>query len=54
MDAALVTEILTGFVREEVRKVGFERGVVGLSGGIDSALALALVCRALGAENASR
>ena len=48
----LVTEILTGFVREEVRKVGFERGVVGLSGGIDSALTLALVCRALGPENA--
>jgi NAD+ synthase len=52
VDAPLVTEILTGFVREEVRKVGFERGVVGLSGGIDSALALALVCRALGPENA--
>jgi NAD+ synthase len=52
VDCALVTEILTGFVREEVRKVGFERGVVGLSGGIDSALTLAVVCRALGPENA--
>jgi NAD+ synthase len=52
VDCDLVTEILTGFVREEVRKVGFERGVVGLSGGIDSALTLAVVCRALGPENA--
>ena len=52
VDCALVTEILTGFVREEVRKVGFERGVVGLSGGIDSALTLAVVCRALGPQNA--
>ncbi len=51
VDCALVTEILTGFVRDEVRKVGFERVVVGLSGGIDSALTLALACRALGAEN---
>jgi NAD+ synthase len=52
VDCDLVTEILTGFVREEVRKVGFERGVVGLSGGVDSALTLAVVCRALGPENA--
>jgi NAD+ synthase len=52
IDCALVTEILTGFVREEVRKVGFDRAVVGLSGGVDSALTLALVCRALGAESA--
>jgi NAD+ synthase len=52
VDCPLVTEILTGFVREEVRKVGFERGVVGLSGGIDSALTLAVVCRALGPDNA--
>lgn len=52
VDASLVTEILTGFVREEVRKVGFERGVVGLSGGINSAVTLALVCRGLDPENA--
>ncbi|HYA01162.1 MAG TPA: NAD+ synthase [Candidatus Binatia bacterium] len=51
IDPALVTDILTGFVREEVRKVGFRRGVVGLSGGVDSALTLAIAGRALGAGN---
>jgi NAD+ synthase len=38
-------------VRDEVRKVGFEKAVVGLSGGIDSALTLAIACRALGPDN---
>ena len=52
IDAPLVVDILTGFIADEVHKVGFERAVVGLSGGIDSALTLALVCRGLGPDNA--
>jgi NAD+ synthase len=51
IDAAVVERILIGFLREEVRKVGFERVVLGLSGGVDSALSAALAQRALGAEN---
>jgi NAD+ synthase len=51
IDTALVERILVGFLREEVRKVGFEKVVLGLSGGIDSALSAALAQRALGAEN---
>jgi NAD+ synthase len=51
IDGELVTDILTGFLRDEVRKVGFERTVVGLSGGIDSALTLALCARALGPDS---
>ncbi len=51
IDTSIVTDILTGFLREEVRKVGFERVVLGLSGGVDSALTAALACRALGPEN---
>ena len=51
IDAAVVERILVGFIRDEVRKVGFERVVLGLSGGIDSALSAALAQRALGAEN---
>ena len=51
IDAAAVREILVGFVRNEVTKVGFERVVIGLSGGIDSALSAAIACLALGADN---
>jgi NAD+ synthase len=51
IDSAVVRELLVGFVRNEVRKVGFERVVVGLSGGVDSALSAAIACAALGPEN---
>src|SRR5579885_860827 len=43
--------LLTGFIQNEVRKVGFERVVVGLSGGIDSALSAFLAAKALGPQN---
>ena len=43
--------ILTGFIRSEVTRVGYSRAVVGLSGGIDSALSCALAVEALGREN---
>jgi NAD+ synthase len=51
IDTELVERILVGFLREEVRKVGFEHVVLGLSGGVDSAVSAALAQRALGAEN---
>ena len=51
LDTDLATPILTGFIREELGKVGFDRAVVALSGGIDSALVCALAARALGPEN---
>jgi len=44
-------EILTGFIRSEITRVGMSRAVIGLSGGIDSALSCALAVEALGAEN---
>ncbi len=47
----LVEKILTTFIADEVRKVGLSRVVLGLSGGIDSALSCYLAVRALGAEN---
>lgn len=46
----LVAEALQGFLSEELRASGLERYVLGLSGGIDSALAAALAVRALGPE----
>lgn len=51
IDAALTEEWLTGFLREEFSRRGFTRAVVGLSGGVDSAVTTALAVRALGASN---
>src|SRR3977135_92671 len=47
----LVRGILVGFIRNEVRKVGFERVVLGLSGGVDSSLVAPLATEALGPKN---
>jgi NAD+ synthase len=47
----LAHKVLSGFIRSEIRRAGFSRAVVGLSGGIDSALACYLAVEALGAEN---
>lgn len=48
---ALLQQILTAFIANEVRKVGTERVVIGLSGGVDSALSAVLAAKALGAKN---
>lgn len=47
----LARDILTGFIKSEITRVGMSRAVVGLSGGIDSALSCALAVEALGREN---
>jgi NAD+ synthase len=47
----LVTQILCRFIRNEIQRAGFGRGVVGLSGGIDSSTVTCLAARALGPEN---
>ena len=47
----LARKVLVGFIRDAVTKIGFSKAVIGLSGGIDSALSAALAVEALGAEN---
>jgi NAD+ synthase len=47
----LTRKILTGFLKSEITRVGFTRAVIGLSGGIDSALSCALAAEALGPQN---
>ena len=47
----LATTVLKAFLRDEIRKVGVEQAVIGLSGGIDSAVACYLVAAAIGAHN---
>jgi NAD+ synthase len=51
LNAPLVEDILVRFIRSEVHRVGFRKGVFGLSGGIDSTLSAYLAARALGPEN---
>src|SRR5262245_30690565 len=47
----LLHRILTAFIADEVRKVGVQRVVVGLSGGVDSAVSAVLAADALGPAN---
>lgn len=47
----LARTILTGFIRSEITRMGFSHAVIGLSGGIDSALSCFLATEALGPEN---
>ena len=51
IDTDVARQILTGFIKSEISRVGFSRVVVGLSGGLDSALSCALAVEALGPEN---
>lgn len=51
INSNVARQILTSFLKSEVTRVGYSRAVIGLSGGIDSALSFALAVEALGAEN---
>ena len=44
-------QILTGFIKSEVTRVGYSRAVINLSGGLDSAISCVLAVDALGADN---
>ena len=50
-NTALLRQILVAFIRNEVLKTGLGGVVVGLSGGVDSALSAMLAVEALGPKN---
>src|SRR6185503_5247629 len=50
IDTDVARRIIAEFIRSQLRQAGFERAVLGLSGGIDSALVAYLVAEAIGAE----
>jgi NAD+ synthase len=51
VNCELLRKILVGFIENEVHKMGFHRAVIGVSGGVDSALSASLAAQALGPEN---
>ncbi|MFN8666209.1 MAG: NAD+ synthase [Gemmatimonadaceae bacterium] len=51
INAPLVEAWLTRFIRDEMARRGFTKAVVGVSGGVDSAVTAFLAARALGAEH---
>jgi len=48
---SMIHEALVMGIKNYFKKLGFSRAIIGLSGGIDSAVTLALAARALGNEN---
>ena len=51
LDLEKTRDMLVNFLRDEVHKIGFKKVILGLSGGIDSALVAFLAVEAFGAEN---
>ena len=50
IDTSVARRIIGEFIRGQLRQAGFERALVGLSGGIDSSLVAYLVSEAIGPE----
>ncbi|MFN8632106.1 MAG: NAD+ synthase [Chloroflexota bacterium] len=50
IDTGVARRVIAEFIRGQLRQAGFEKAVLGLSGGIDSALVAYLVAEAIGAE----
>ena len=51
INPAFAEKLLIRFIKEELSKFHFERGILGLSGGLDSAVCAHLAVRALGPNN---
>ncbi len=47
-----VEKMILNFLRTELSRIGYKKGIVGLSGGLDSTTVLFLLVRAVGPENA--
>ncbi len=51
LNIAQIYDALILGIRDYFQKMGFQKAILGSSGGIDSAVTLAIACEALGAEN---
>ncbi|MCX6569425.1 MAG: 7-cyano-7-deazaguanine synthase, partial [Candidatus Aminicenantes bacterium] len=51
INASFVEKVLVRFIRDELGNCGCKKGILGLSGGLDSAVCAVLAARALGPRN---
>lgn len=51
LNPGLARRLIVDFIRAELVRFGFTRGILGLSGGVDSSLVACLAVQALGAAN---
>ncbi|MGB8952147.1 MAG: NAD+ synthase [Candidatus Aminicenantales bacterium] len=51
INCIIAEKILTTFIRDELAKFGFKKGILGLSGGLDSSVCAYLAVKALGPKN---
>jgi len=51
INPGFVEKLLTKFIKEELIKFDFSKGILGLSGGLDSAVCACLAAHALGKKN---
>lgn len=51
INPAFIEKLLTRFIKEELSKFNFKKGILGLSGGLDSTVCAYLASRALGPKN---
>jgi len=51
INASFVEKVIIRFIREELAKFGFRKGILGLSGGLDSSVCACLASQALGKSN---
>jgi NAD+ synthase len=51
VEPAQAIDVIVGFIRAQMEQAGFQRIVIGLSGGVDSAAVAYLCARAMGPDN---
>lgn len=51
IDTEFARKVLTDFIKGELKRAGFRRAVIGISGGLDSAVSCTLAAEALAPEN---
>ncbi len=51
LNADTVMNLLVQFIKDETHNVGFSKGVIGVSGGMDSALVASLTVKGMGKKN---